>query len=99
MILHHDNAPAHPSLRVSQFLAGKGISAMDHPPQSPDFTPADFWLFPEHKRVLKGKRSSDVEDIKSSVEKILTDILVQDFKNRFEQLPKRWEHCKELEGD
>jgi hypothetical protein len=32
LILCHENAPAHPSLRVSQFLAGKGVSAMDHPP-------------------------------------------------------------------
>jgi hypothetical protein len=23
----------------------KGISAMDHPPYSPDLAPADFWLF------------------------------------------------------
>jgi hypothetical protein len=32
LILHHDNAPAHPALQVSQFLAGEGISATDHPP-------------------------------------------------------------------
>jgi hypothetical protein len=66
MILHHD-VPAHSSLQVSQFLAGKGISAMDHLPYSPDLAPADFWLFPKLKSVLKGKRFSDVEDIKSSV--------------------------------
>jgi hypothetical protein len=51
---------------VSQFLAGKGISAMDHPLYSPDLAPADFWLFPELKSVLKEKRFSDTEDIKSS---------------------------------
>jgi hypothetical protein len=39
--------------------------------------------------VLKGKRFSDAEDIKSPVKNILTDIPVQDFKNRFEQWPKR----------
>jgi hypothetical protein len=37
----------HSSLWVSQFLAGKGISAMDHPPYSPDLAAADFWLFPK----------------------------------------------------
>jgi hypothetical protein len=47
----------------------KSISAMDHPPYSPDLAPADVWLFPELKSVLKGKRFSDVEDIKSSVRK------------------------------
>jgi hypothetical protein len=61
--------------------------------------PADIRLFPELKSVLKGKGFSDIEDIKSSVKKILTDIPVQDFKNCFEQWPKHVEHCKELEGD
>jgi histone-lysine N-methyltransferase SETMAR len=28
-------------------LAGKGISTTDHPPDSPDLAPADFWLFPK----------------------------------------------------
>jgi hypothetical protein len=49
--------------------------------------------------VLKAKRFSDFENIKSPVGKKLTDIPVQDFKNCFEQWQKRWEHCKELEGD
>jgi hypothetical protein len=42
---------------------------MDHPSYSPDLAPADFWLFPKLKSVLKEKRSSDVEDIKSSLKK------------------------------
>jgi hypothetical protein len=54
---------------MSQFSAEKCISATDHPPDSPDLAPADFWLFPELKTVLKGKSFSDVEDIKSSVNK------------------------------
>jgi transposase len=83
LILHHDNAPAQSSLRVSQFLAGKGISATDHPPYSPGLAPADFWLFQKLKSVLKETRFSDVEDIKTSVKTSLTDIPVQDFKNCF----------------
>jgi hypothetical protein len=67
LILHHDNAPAHSSLRVTQFLAGKGISAMDHQPYFPDLAPADLCVFPELKSVLKGKHFSDFGDIKSSV--------------------------------
>jgi hypothetical protein len=99
LILHHDNAPAHSLLRVLQFLAGKGIPAMDHPAFPPDLTPADFWLFPKLKSVLKGKRFSNVEDIKSSAKKMLTEIPVEDFKNCSEQWLKGWKHCKELQGD
>jgi hypothetical protein len=50
--------------------------------------------------MLKAKHFSDVEDINSIIcETVLTDVPVQDFKNDFEQRPKRWEHSKELEGD
>jgi hypothetical protein len=52
---------------------------MDHLLYSPDLAPADFWLFPELKIVLKGKRFSDLEGIKLSVKTISTDSLVQDF--------------------
>jgi hypothetical protein len=68
LILYH-NAPAYSSLPVSQFLAGKGPFAMDHLPYSPDLAPADFWLLPKLKSMLKGKRFLDVKDIKSSVKK------------------------------
>jgi hypothetical protein len=50
----------------------KGISAMHHEPYSPYLAPVDFWLFAELKCVLKGKRFTDVRNIKSSVQKILT---------------------------
>jgi hypothetical protein len=83
LILHHDNASAHSSLRESQFSAGEGISALEYPAHSPDLAPAHFWLFPELMSVLKEKRSSDVQDIKSYVKRILTVIPVQDFKNCF----------------
>jgi hypothetical protein len=67
LILHHNNALAHGSLPVSQFLAGKGISAMDHPLYSPALALADFWLFPKLKSVLKGKSFLNTEGIKSPV--------------------------------
>jgi hypothetical protein len=98
-LILHDNVPANSWLRVSEFLAGKGISAMDRPPYSPDLAVANFWLFPKPKSVLKGEHSLDIEDIKLSMKKVFTDIPVQDFKNCFEQCLKCWEHGEELEGD
>jgi histone-lysine N-methyltransferase SETMAR len=83
---------------VSQFSAAKGISALDHPPYSPNLAAADFWLFKKLKNVLKGNSFSDVGDMRSSLKKS-TDIPVQDFKNWFVQWPKPWEHRKKLEGD
>jgi hypothetical protein len=68
---------------VTQFLVGNAISAIDHLLNSPDLTPADFWLFPELRKVLKGSLS-DFDDMNSSVTKILIDIPVQGFRNCFE---------------
>ena len=35
-----------------------------HPPCSPNLTPRDLFLFPWMKKVLKGKRFADVEEVK-----------------------------------
>jgi transposase len=55
LIPHHDNAPIHTPLLVSQFSAEKDISAMFHPLCSPDLAPADFWLFPKLKESAQRK--------------------------------------------
>jgi hypothetical protein len=88
------HAPENSSLRVSQFLAEKYISAINYPLYSPDLAPADFWLFLTLKECAGRKAFSGLENIKPSVNKILTDVLFHDFKNGFEQWPKPWEHCK-----
>jgi len=66
-ILHHDSAPAHDALRVSEFLAKNSITKMDNPPYSPGLVPCDFWLFPKLKNVLKGQRFADLSDIQLNV--------------------------------
>jgi hypothetical protein len=43
LILHHDNVPAHKVLSVKWFLAQKSIIEMEHPTNSPDLAPNDFW--------------------------------------------------------
>ena len=44
--LLHDNAPAHKSATVLQYLKESVLDVLDHPPYSPDLSPCDFWLFP-----------------------------------------------------
>jgi hypothetical protein len=38
-ILHQDNAPAHSTIAVNQFLADKCIPVLKHPSYSPDLAP------------------------------------------------------------
>jgi len=42
--LLHDNAPAHRSVLVEDFLAKNSLTSVEHPPYSPDQTAADFYL-------------------------------------------------------
>ena len=63
-ILHHDNAPAHTSMLVREFLAKNKIVIMPQPPYSLDLTPADFFLFPKVKTPLRGMRFATIEEIK-----------------------------------
>ena len=42
-LLHHDNAPAHSSFLVHNFLAKNEATIVPQPPYSPDLAPADFF--------------------------------------------------------
>jgi histone-lysine N-methyltransferase SETMAR len=90
LILHHDNSPAHKALSFKQFLAQKSITEMEHPPCSPDLALNDFWLFPEIKSALKGRRFQDIEDIQ-------TDVTTE-----LKAFPQQWQHrcanCVAAEG-
>jgi hypothetical protein len=54
--LHHDDAPVHASLLVRSYLVKHQTSVMPHPPYYTDLAPADFYLFPKLKTILKGRR-------------------------------------------
>ncbi|KAA1414165.1 hypothetical protein F0U44_22385, partial [Nocardioides humilatus] len=70
-ILHHDNAPAHTSMLVREFLAKNKTVIMPQPPYSPHLAPADFFLFPKLKTPMKGKRFATIEAIKEKSKQVL----------------------------
>ena len=55
-LFHHENAPAHLSNLMQQFLSKHKIVQLRQPPYSPDIAPCDFWMFPKLKMALRGKR-------------------------------------------
>ncbi|VEN45832.1 unnamed protein product [Callosobruchus maculatus] len=57
----HDNAPAHTSLLVREYLAKNNTVMVPQPPYSPDLAPCDFFLFPKLKRPMKGRRYATIE--------------------------------------
>jgi transposase len=65
-MLQHDNAPAHVSLSFREFLTKREASVVPQTPYSPELAPADFFLFPNLKSSLKGRRFQTVEEIEEN---------------------------------
>ncbi|UYV68008.1 hypothetical protein LAZ67_5002776 [Cordylochernes scorpioides] len=89
-LLHHDNAPAHTSLLVRDFLAKNNTLMMPQPPYSPDLDPCDFFLFPKLKRPMKGRRYATLDEIKTASKEELKKIFKNDFLKCFEDCKSRW---------
>ena len=98
-ILHHDNAPAHMTLPVREFLATKQITVLEHPAYSPDLAPSDFFLFPKIKVILKGRHFDDIDDIRSNTTAALKVIPQNQFQNCFEGWTRRWNWSIASQGE
>lgn len=96
---HHDNAPAHTSLLVRQFLAKNRMTTLPHPPYSPDLAPSDFFLFPRMKRGMKGLRFHDVAEVKEKTTEQLAAITEDEFKKCFQQWNHRLDKCIQCNGE
>jgi hypothetical protein len=97
-ILHHDNAPAHMALSVREFLASKQITVLEHPPCPPDLAPSQFYLFPKIKKILKGRRFGDIDDIRSIMMAALKAISQNQFQNCFEGRTRHLQGCIASQG-
>ncbi|XP_011066332.1 PREDICTED: uncharacterized protein LOC105153281 [Acromyrmex echinatior] len=89
--LLHNNAPAHTSLLVREFLAKNNTLMMPQPPYSPDLAPCDFFLFPKLKRPMKGRCYATIEEIKTASKEELNKITKNDFLKCFEDWKKLFE--------
>ena len=81
--LLHDNAPAHKSTTVQEYLKESGLDVLDHPPYSPDLSPCDFWLFPRLKEMLAGHHLESRCGIGSAVYQCLQHKPKKDYRAAF----------------
>ena len=98
-ILHHYNAPAHRAVTTNKFLAKHhNIPSLPQPPYSPDLAPYDFFLFPQLKKTMKGRRFDYVEDILANATRQLRAITKSDYQRCFRQWQERWNKCIRAQG-
>ena len=58
ILLQHDNAKPHTSLKTHNVISSFGWTTISHPPYLPDLAPSDFPLFRPHKEILRGDISA-----------------------------------------
>ena len=69
-----DNAPAHRSVLVKDFLSNNAVITLEYPPYSPGLAEFNFYLFSLMKSALKGRRFCDSTDnIKNVMEELKKD--------------------------
>ena len=62
-ILHHDNALAHTSMLMREWLAKNKTIIMTQPLYSSDLATADFFFFPKLNTPMKVKHFATIEEI------------------------------------
>ena len=92
-MLHHDNAPCHTALSITEFLAKRSIPVVPQPPYSPDLSPCDFFLFPRLKKCLKGRNFGTLQNIQTTVTDLLKSIPASEFQHCYEEWEKRFRRC------
>ena len=97
-IFHWDNAPVHTAAIVADFLAGKNVQMLEHPPYSPDLAPADFWFFPKVKAALAGKTLS-AETFKKEWEGVTRPIAAEEYAAAFQKWADRHNKSDRLAGE
>jgi len=98
-IIHHDNAPAHRSFKISQFFGQEQHDNDPLPLYSPDLAPCDFFLFPKLKLRMKGRIFDTIEEIQEESQRVLDTIPKRDFQIFFQARQKRWDRCIRAKGE
>ena len=98
-MLHHDNARPHVANVVAEYLAQINVKCIPHPPYCPDLALCDFFLFPNLKKHLRGRRFQSSEAVVKAVEAVLKNLSKNGFQHAFADWQKRWDKCIASNGD
>jgi hypothetical protein len=91
--LIHDNAPAHQSIFVKDFLGENNVTTLGHSQNSPDLVPADFYLFSTLKQAMKRWRFYDATDIINNAMEELKRLSQNGLEKCFQHFYSRCNKC------
>lgn len=96
-LLHH-NTQLHTALLIQEFLALNSIPVISQPSYSPDLSPANFFLFPRLRWMLKGQQFKTRTEIETKSLEALYTIPISAFQAAFKDWKKRFKKCIKVEG-
>ena len=99
VLFHHDNAPAHSSGVVAAKLMELRFQLVPHPPYSPDLAPSDYYLFPNMKKWLAGRRFYSNEEVIAETNAYFEELDQSYYSEGINKLEQRWTKCISLNGD
>ena len=99
VLFHQDNAPAHTSAIALAKLHELRFEILQHAPYSPDLAPSDYFLFPNLKKWLAGRRFISNEEVISETNAHFAGLEPSYFAEGIKKLEYRWSKCIELQGD
>ncbi|GFY05313.1 histone-lysine N-methyltransferase SETMAR [Trichonephila clavipes] len=98
-LLQHENARQHISLCVLNVSHQNNVEILPHPPYSPDITPFDFWLFPQLKKPLRGKRFASNKACVKAVQAVLKKFSQNGLLHVFKKWIERSDKCITRHGN
>ena len=98
VFLLHDNAPAHSFVVACPAARECGYEILPHPPYSPDLASSDFFLFPQLKSTLQGRRFDSDNDVIVSTEEYFSSKNRGFYKDDIRKVKGDWEKCVTLAG-
>lgn len=99
VLFHQDNAPAHKSAISMAKLQELRYELVPHPPYSPDLAPCDYYLYPNLKKWLGGKRFGSNEEVITETEAYFEGFQKSYYLEGIKKLEDRWTKCVSLKGD
>lgn len=99
VLFHQDNARVHTCAVTMAKFYQLGYELLQHPPYSPDLAPSDYFLFPNLKKWLGGKRFGSNEEVITETNAYFEGLDGSYYLEGIKKLETRWTKCIALKGD
>jgi hypothetical protein len=95
-LLHQDNAPAHTSNIALETFRKLNIEILSHPHYSSDLAKYDFWLFPNLKNRIKGRKFESRKEVMDTVIGYNNMVSKNYLEFVYRSWTGRWDKCVKL---